>query len=380
MAFSPFAALTGSAYDAAIPQQQSYLAGQNANIANLISGATGAGQNLLQQGQNAALPAVNAGYTAAQNYIQGYTPQAVNALYQGQTQGANALTGALDPALAQIQGGVTSAVGAYDPLAAAAGRYGAAGTAASNMYANALGLNGPGGNAAATAAFQADPGYGFAVNQGLESILRNANASGMAASGNQLRASQTFGQGLADQQYQNWLKNTFGISQLYSPLEANALGQVGAGQAGAYLQGGTAGANAYLGTGSKLSDLYSGTGTNVATVLGGAGKSLADLASQGGLRTADIITQNNQAQADLLARMAAVQTGYTQAAAPTYASTYGAQAAADTGASANLWNLGIAGAKAYAGAGMPGVSTLGSMMPSASNASQPAYGPFPRIG
>ena len=50
------------------------------------------------------------------------------------------------------------------------------------MSANALGLNGPAGNAAATAAFQAGPGYQFALEQGLEGINRTANAAGMGAS------------------------------------------------------------------------------------------------------------------------------------------------------------------------------------------------------
>ncbi len=42
------------------------------------------------------------------------------------------------------------------------------GTAANSMVANALGLNGAEGNAAATGAFQTSPGYDFNLNQQLQ--------------------------------------------------------------------------------------------------------------------------------------------------------------------------------------------------------------------
>ncbi|EEF24220.1 conserved hypothetical protein, partial [Ricinus communis] len=53
---------------------------------------------------------------------------------------------------AQSAGALNQAVSNYDP-------YLAAGKSATDMYSNAVGLNGADGNAAATSAFQASPGY-----------------------------------------------------------------------------------------------------------------------------------------------------------------------------------------------------------------------------
>lgn len=78
-------------------------------------------------------------------------------------------------------------------------------TAGATMYANGLGLNGAAGNAAATGAFQAGPGYQFALDQGMQALTRGASAGGMLASGNTLTAANQFGQGLANQEYGNWL-------------------------------------------------------------------------------------------------------------------------------------------------------------------------------
>src|SRR5688572_13647828 len=56
--------------------------------------------------------------------------------------------------------------GAFDASTARA-------TGGANMYANALGLNGPNGNATAQSAFQAGPGYQFGVDQALQSVQRS---------------------------------------------------------------------------------------------------------------------------------------------------------------------------------------------------------------
>lgn len=88
--------------------------------------------------------------------------------------------------------------GTFDPSIATA-------NAGANMYANGLGLNGAAGNAAATGAFQAGPGYQFQLDQGLQALTRAASAGGMLASGNTLAAGTEYGQGLANQEYGNWL-------------------------------------------------------------------------------------------------------------------------------------------------------------------------------
>lgn len=51
--------------------------------------------------------------------------------------------------------------------------------------------------------FQADPGYGFRMSEGMKALERSAAARGGLLSGSTLKATQRFGQDLASQEYQN---------------------------------------------------------------------------------------------------------------------------------------------------------------------------------
>lgn len=93
----------------------------------------------------------------------------------------------------------------FDPSTARA-------TAGANLYADAQGINGPDGNARAVGAFQAGPGYQFALDQGMQALTRGASAGGMLASGNTLTAAQQYGQGLANQEYGGWLGRLAGYN------------------------------------------------------------------------------------------------------------------------------------------------------------------------
>lgn len=73
-----------------------------------------------------------------------------------------------------------------------------------DMYANAMGLYGDAGNAAAAEAFRASPGYEWSVEQALQAMLRGAAAGGMLASGNTLAAATELGHDLADQEFGDW--------------------------------------------------------------------------------------------------------------------------------------------------------------------------------
>ncbi len=89
------------------------------------------------------------------------------------------------------------------------------------MYADSLGLNGSGGNAAATAAFQASPNYQYQVDQATDAAARKAASLGMAASGNTLSAITTLGSNLANQEYDTWQNNLNGLgSQRLSAANA----------------------------------------------------------------------------------------------------------------------------------------------------------------
>ncbi|MES4992110.1 hypothetical protein ABVB70_17350 [Agrobacterium radiobacter] len=118
------------------------------------------------------------------------------------------------------RGALDQAIGAYQPWADS-------GTAANTMYGNAIGLNGADGNAAATGAFQAGPGYQFALDQGTQAALRGASASGMLNSGNTLTALSQYGQGLANQEYGSWLDRLSGVSGQGLQAASGQAGQYG---------------------------------------------------------------------------------------------------------------------------------------------------------
>lgn len=332
-------AFTGAPYTQAAAQQRQYLGDLTSGINRNLTGAQVSGLDQLSSGLAGATNAIDTGISTGSGAIGASVNPAILSLTGGTTQAADALGAGQTGGLADLQSGVNNAVSAYNPLAEAAGTYGGRATQASDMSADALGLNGPEGVARATAAFQAGPGYQFGLNQGLESIARNANAGGMVASGNQLRESQTFGQGLANQEFDKWKAGLMGRESLYAPLERGALGDVASGRGGAYLTGGTGAAGIRTGTAGRLSDLYSGTGKGVAGVYTGAGQSLADLASKGGLALGDIESATGARGADLIRQLAGTQTGFAQNIAQPYANTYQQEAAAQVGGSANLWNL-----------------------------------------
>jgi hypothetical protein len=126
-----------------------------------------------------------------------------------------------------LQQGQNSAVGALDKSAGLYGgladKYGGATT----LGLDALGVNGPGGNDRATAAFRSSPGYDYRVGQALDQTKRTAAASGMDVSGNTLAALSDRAGNMADQDYQTWLSNLQGY---VSPELQATSGQAGRSQ------------------------------------------------------------------------------------------------------------------------------------------------------
>lgn len=139
-----------------------------------------------------------------------------------QTQGLGYLAGGYNTA----QGNLTSALGAYQPLADLAYQQGQG----SKLYLDALGVNGPDGTTRAQSAFTTSPGYQFNLDQGLAAINRRRAAGGMLNSGNADADAIKFGSGLASGEYNNWMTGLSG-------LNSNAISATGAaanGQAGVY--------------------------------------------------------------------------------------------------------------------------------------------------
>lgn len=113
--------------------------------------------------------------------------------------------------------------------------------AGTNALGNALGLNGPQGSAAAVQAFQANPGYQFGLNQGLNAVQARQQQMGQGASGNAMLALNDYAQNYANQNWQQYLQNL-------QPYQNQATQN-----AALNLQG-------YGQLGQGLSNLYSGQG------------------------------------------------------------------------------------------------------------------------
>jgi hypothetical protein len=116
-----------------------------------------------------------------------------------------------------------------------------------------LGLNGPDAAAAAMGNFQQSPGYQWQLQQGLRATDAGAAAKGMLRSGATLKAEQTYGQGLANQDFGQYYNRLMGISTLGE--NAAAGGASTANIAGALAQGaGNTQASIYGNAASGLSN------------------------------------------------------------------------------------------------------------------------------
>lgn len=131
----------------------------------------------------------------------------------GLVAGENKANTYLDTGLNQATGSFNQAQGYYAPLAATYNK-------GAQSYADALGLNGPDGNAKATAAFQTSPGYSFARDEALQGVMRQMAASGMLSSGNNQIALMDRANNLANQQWGSYLDRLGG----YNPLAMQAAG------------------------------------------------------------------------------------------------------------------------------------------------------------
>jgi hypothetical protein len=153
--------------------------------------------------------------------------------------------------LEQGQGYLGQAGQAFQPLSALGQKYGGA----TNMYLNAMGVNGAAGNQAAQNAFLVGPGYQFAMGQGMEELNRKRAAGNMYNSGNADQDTIKYAQGMANQEYGNWLKN---FQNFINP-ELAAVGGAATGQAGVLGQQ----ANLAASTGVNQANLGQNYATNL---------------------------------------------------------------------------------------------------------------------
>jgi hypothetical protein len=157
-----------------------------------------------------------------------------------------------------------------------------AGMTAQNRLMTLLGLDGGEAGAAdfgrygrdfGMSDFEADPGYGFRMSEGMKALERSAAARGGLLSGTTLKGVQRFGQDLASQEYQNAfnryqvnragqlnpLQSLMGAGQTGTNVLTGAAGDVGRGVGAAQQAAGAARASGYAaGTNALTGALQSG--------------------------------------------------------------------------------------------------------------------------
>lgn len=122
------------------------------------------------------------------------------------------------------------------------------------------GVGGPSGTegmstpdtAAMETALQNFPGYQFAFDQGQQALDRSAASRGLLLSGGQVKDSQAYGQGMASQQFGNYVNQLQALSSLGesgASMTGNAAISTGQGIAGSTIAGGNAVAQGILGSG-----------------------------------------------------------------------------------------------------------------------------------
>jgi hypothetical protein len=123
--------------------------------------------------------------------------------------------------------------------------------------------------------FQADPGYGFRLSEGMKALDRTAAARGGLLSGATLKGAQRYGQDLASQEYTNAfnryqternaqlnpLQSLAGLGQTATNTLTGAAGQMGQNYATGYGNIGQARASGYIGSANALTSAL-GTGLN----------------------------------------------------------------------------------------------------------------------
>jgi hypothetical protein len=124
---------------------------------------------------------------------------------------------------AAIQQGVSTATNQLSPWTTT-------GAPANADQADLLGLNGQDAANAAMAKYQQSPGYNFQMQEGLRAVDAGAAANGLLRSGADLKAEQTFGQGLANTDFGNYWNR---LQQLSSGGLSAAGGIAGAATGGA---------------------------------------------------------------------------------------------------------------------------------------------------
>jgi hypothetical protein len=143
--------------------------------------------------------------------------KAAKAQKAGLNAGRTAAYGELDKGLGAYNQYAGTADSYYRPYADQSAR-------ASTSYSDALGLNGAEGNQRTVQQFQTGPGYDFVMDQGLQQLERRASARGALGGGGLTADSIGYAQGLANQEYGNYLDRLQGLQTQGVGIAGNQAG------------------------------------------------------------------------------------------------------------------------------------------------------------
>jgi hypothetical protein len=248
----------GSTANSAVTGANNLSTAYLSNSAIAAGGALGTGYgaagNDLRTGANAAGALINTGYGSAGQRLQQAGAEAQGYLATGrETAGA----------------GVTNANALLQPYIDQGGR-------ALGVVGDLSGANGVDAGRAAMGNFQASPAYQWNMDQGLRAIDAGASAKGMLVSGGTRRAEQTYGAGLASNEFGQYYNRLSGLATqgLAASGTAGSNIMAGAGRQGEFDR--LSAANA-VGTGNSLAQNDVGMGTALAGINTGLGSGLATL-------------------------------------------------------------------------------------------------------
>jgi hypothetical protein len=161
------------------------------------------------------------------------------------------------------------------------------GAEALEAYSGELGLTMPGGQPYQSK-FRTTEGYQFKKSEGEKSVVNNLARLGMKASGAAMKELDRYGQGIADQEHDEFMDRLGGLAsggQQASTNAAQLAAQTGAGVSN----------NTMTGAGNNANAVTNATTQNVGTVLGGA-NSNAGILQTGAANTGNaLMTGNNNA-------------------------------------------------------------------------------------
>ena len=297
----------GGAAGASLNELQSNALNSLGTLANTRDSATGA----LQSSTNDAMSLLSGATGMARNdamlgYLLGGQDikDALNNMGGYLSDGKQALVNAEGKANLAVQKGANQAISYLDP-------YNKAGQNSMNLQAAYSGALGPEAQRAAFAAYNNSPGQEWLRQQGEESIMNQAAATGGIGGGDVLKELQRFGTGLAQQDFQNQFDRLSTLTNQGINAGTN-MGNF------AFNSGTAQGANT-MASGQGQAQLAA-TGANNATSLGAqkanmsmtTGLTMADLARQYGTTGASLLSGNGINQANVISDMGKSAAGVYQ--------------------------------------------------------------------